>query len=536
MNSKDKIIKAIEEALAKLNVSQKIILTESKGFGDFSTNVAMLLQKQMQKSALEVAELVAKNIDKEKYSIKKVEVAKPGFINFFLETNIYSEEINKINQLGQNYGKLQQNQKINLEFVSVNPTGFLHLGHARGAAVGATLANILSFAGNQVTKEYYINDAGNQIDLLGISVFTRYQQHFGLSMQLPEGSYIGDDIKWVAHVLVKLYGDKYKDADYNDPKIKEFFKYTSVSILMGQIKRDLKLFGITFDKFFSERSLYKENKIEKALSRLQNTFKRDNALWLKTTDYGDDKDRVLIKQDGSFTYFLPDIAYHNEKMQQGVDKMIDVWGADHIGYIKRMEIAIDQLGYDSKTQFKVLTCQIVRLMKDGEELKMSKRKGITFTARELIELVGKDAARFFMVDRSENSMLDFDVKLAIEQTQKNPVFMIQYAYARAKQLLTKADSLNKKLNAKLISEETEIKLTNTLREFPELIEKISKNYKIHLLSEYLIKLAKDFNSFYSNSRVIQNEREESLLALVQATKTVLETGLKLIGVSTPERM
>ncbi|UWD34250.1 arginine--tRNA ligase [Mesomycoplasma molare] len=532
----NKIIEALEEVLKELKVSKNVVLTKSKDFGDYSTNLAMTLKKELNLTPMEIAELIVNKIDKEKYFISNIVIAKPGFINFFVKNTFFVDETNKILNLENKYGQLEQNQKINLEFVSVNPTGFLHLGHARGAALGATLANILSFAGNKVIKEYYVNDAGNQIDILAESVFARYQQHFGKKYPMPENSYVGADVKWAAHVIIKLFKDKFVNSDLNDKKVKDFFKKASVSIMLGQIKRDLSLFGITFDKFFSEKTLYKNKKIDNALLKLKNTYNKDGALWLKTSDYGDDKDRVLIKKDGSYTYFLPDIAYHNEKMlaDNGVDKLINVWGADHIGYIKRMEIAIDQLGFDSKKQFKVLTCQIVRLMKDGTELKMSKRKGVTFTARELIELVGKDAARFFMIDRSENSGLDFDVKLALESSQKNPVFMIQYAYARANQLLAKTHF--KTFSAKSFINENETKLVNTLKDFPELIKKISVNYKIHLLPEYLIRLAKDFNSFYSNSKIIGEEREESLIALVKATKIVLKNGLDLIGVSAPERM
>ncbi|WP_436358732.1 arginine--tRNA ligase [Mycoplasma sp. 480] len=536
MNTKEQIIQSLKDVLNDLKIEKNIILTESKGFGDYSTNLAMTLKSDLNKNPLEIADLIVSKINKEKYSISKIEVAKPGFINFFVKNNIYVEEINNILKLNQNYGKQKENQFINLEFVSVNPTGFLHLGHARGAAIGATLANILEFAGNKVIKEYYINDAGNQIDLLAESVFARYLQHFGKKVEFKEDYYKGSDIKWAAHVIIKHYKDKYVNSSINDLETRDFFKRASTSIMLGQIKRDLSLFGIKFDNFFSEKTLYKDGKIKLALEKLKNTYKHDGALWLKTTKYGDDKDRVLIKKDGSFTYFLPDIAYHNDKLTRndGVTKLINIWGADHIGYIKRMEIAIDQLGFDSQKQLKVLTCQIVRLMKNGQELKMSKRKGITFTARELIELVGKDAVRFFMIDRTENSGLDFDVELALESSQKNPVFMIQYAYARANQLISKAN--NKEVLASSFNNENEIKLVNTLKDFPDLIKKISSNYKIHLLPEYLIKLAKDFNSFYSNSKILNSDNEESLLALSKAVKIVLETGLKLIGVSTPERM
>ncbi|WGI36634.1 arginine--tRNA ligase [Mesomycoplasma lagogenitalium] len=536
MNTKDQIISAIKQALNKLSIDKQIILTEPKNFGDYSTNIALTLKNQLNKNPLEIANLIVTHIDKEKYFIEKIEIAKPGFINFFVKNNIFVEQVNEINEKGLDYGKLNQNQKINIEFVSVNPTGFLHLGHARGAAVGATLANVLEFAGNKVFKEYYINDAGNQIDLLAISVFTRYLQHFKKDVKMPENSYIGQDIVWVAHVIIEKYRDKFVSSSFENEEVRNFFKNASVFILMNQIKKDLKLLGIEFDKFASEKLLYKENKIQQALSKLKGTYEKDGALWLKTSDFGDDKDRVLIKKDGSYTYFLPDIAYHNQKFLDngGVDKLIDVWGADHIGYIKRMEIALSQLGYDSKNDFKVLTCQIVRLMKDGQELKMSKRKGITFTARELVHLVGKDAVRFFMIDRSENSGLDFDVEIAKENSQKNPVFMVQYAYARANQLLNKGKYLNQK--ASKISEALAIKLINVLKDFPELIKKISVNYKINLISEYLIKLAKEFNSFYSNVKIINSKNETSLLALVKATKTVLEIAMKLIGVSTPERM
>lgn len=533
MNVKDKIVQALEESLSKIGVVKPIVLTDARNFGDFATNLALTLKKDLNKSPLEIAELIVANINLSKYEIEKVEIAGAGFINFFMKKNVFATEVNTIIAQGENFGKGKQNQKINIEFVSANPTGWLHIAHARGAVLGSTLANILSFAGNEVTREYYLNDAGNQIDRVGISAFTRYLQALGKEVLMPEDSYIGEDIKWVGEVLKNKFQNKYENASYES--VKDIFKQEAITILIERIKEDLLLFRVQFDQFTSEASLYQKDAIKNTLNQLQDIYQQDGATWLRTTKYGDDKDRVLIKQDGVNTYLLPDIVNHHQKFLRngGQDKLINIWGADHIGYVKRLEIALKQLGYDTQEKMRFLICQTVRLIKGGQEFKMSKRKGNAIALREFIELAGVDAARFFMIDRSENSGIDFDLDLTLEQNSANPVFSIQYAHARATKLINKYEG---DFQATTFSQEYEFKLINTLKEFPDVIKGISNSYKVHILPQYLIRLSRDFNSFYSNCRIIGNINENSLFALVKATKIVLKTGLNLIGVSAPEGM
>ncbi|MGY6171790.1 arginine--tRNA ligase [Candidatus Mycoplasma pogonae] len=535
MYIKDQIIASLQEALKKNNFPEKnIILTEPKDHGDFSTNLALQLKKDLKLNPLEIAEKIASVINLKKYNIKKIEVVAPGFINFFVNNNVLAQEVNHIIEKADQYGADHQGLKINIEYVSANPTGFLHIGHARGAAIGATLAAILKFAGNHVTEEYYVNDAGKQIDILAISAFVRYQQHFGKDAQLPEDSYGGEDIKWLAIKLAEKFGNQYVEANFED--VKNIFKQEGIKIFLEKINHDLNIFGVNIEKYTSEDSLYKNGAIDHALGALKDTYLQDGATWLKTTLNGDDKDRVLIKSDGSYAYLLPDIANHHQKIlaNNGQDKLINIWGADHIGYVQRLKFAVEQLGFNANENLDFLICQTVRLMRNGEEFKMSKRKGTAISLISFLDVLGKDAARFFLINRSENSVLDLDVDAVQEKNTKNPVFLVQYSYARTVQLLNKTNQTIFK--AENFEEPKAIALINRLKEFPEIIQAITKTYKVHLLPQYLIKLANDFNSFYSNFKIIGNINEQSLLALVKATQIVLAQGLKLIGVDAPERM
>ncbi|UVD81610.1 arginine--tRNA ligase [Mycoplasma iguanae] len=534
MDLKQQIAESLEEVLKKWNIQKKIIIDEKTNFGDFASSLALTLTKDLNLPPLEIAKKIVEEIDFKKYNIKKIDIVAPGFINFFVNDNLLVDEVNNIIVKDKTFGSANSGLKINIEFVSANPTGFLHVAHARGAVLGSILSNILTFRGNHVIREYYINDAGNQIDRLGISAFVRYQQIWNSDYPMPEDSYQGQDIVWLAQKLKEKWNDQYLNKDYQS--VKEIFKSESVKILLTRIKEDLSLLNVTMDKYFSESDIYNSGAIEKTLKKLKGTFKKDGALWLNTMDYGDDKDRVLIKQNGDITYLLPDIAYHNEKfLFNNPDKLIDIWGADHSGYIKRMQIALQQLGYDVENKFKVLVCQTVRLIKDGKEFKMSKRKGNTVFLRELINLVGKNAVRFFTADRSENSGIDFDLNLIAQNNTNNPVYLLQYTHARAVQLLNKSQKTTFK--AESFKNEYAIKLINNLKTFPNLLGNIEKTYKTHLLPQYLIKLAKDFNAFYSNSdKIIGSEDEENLLAIVKATQLVLSTGLELMGIDAPERM
>ncbi len=528
---KSKIINAVTDSLKKLNVEEEVQLTPAKGHADFSTNIAMKLAGKLKDSPQNIAQKVIDGIEKEKYSIKNIEIAGPGFINFFMEREALNTIITDVIEAGNDYGKGNQSDYINVEYVSANPTGYLHLGHARGAVVGSTLVNVLRFAGNKVDAEYYINDAGAQINILGEAAWTRYQQAFGVNIEMPENTYRGQDIIWVAEELKKMWNDKYLNIPYEE--CKDVFKLESKKMLLKEIDSDLKKLGVVMDIYSSEQTMYDKNLIIKALDKLQDKFEEDGATWLKTTKYGDDKDRVLIKSDGSYTYLTPDIAYHDVKLSRGYDYIINIFGADHIGYIKRMEVALLQLGYPDGALKDTLVIQLVRLIKDGKELKMSKRMGTSFTLRELIDLTGKDATRFFMANRSCDSKFDFDVNLATQKTSDNPVFYIQYAHARANQILGKT---NKTADIKNPYTKGAEKLMDTISKFPDLILTIAKTRKIHLLTQYLIDLAKAFHSYYNSNKIVDSDNEARMLAIVIAAKQVLKNGLTLLGISAPERM
>lgn len=534
----EKLVETIKKALKKLKIEKEPFLIEPKTYADLATNVAM---GNKGVNPIELANKIIALIEKDfaKLHIAKAEVAGPGFINFFLADDSFVASVNEIIKKGKNYGRGHQVGKINIEFVSANPTGYLHVGHARNAAIGSTVANIMEFAGWKVTREYYINDAGNQIDNLAYSIFARYQQIFDKSYPMPEESYKGSDITWGANEFYKKYGDKFKGKKCEGETLK-LFKEEGTALYLSQIEKDLKRFGVWFDLWSSEKALYADNSkvIYEAIKNLGNTYKKDGATWLKTTLHGDDKDRVLIKSDGAFTYFTPDIAYHRIKFNRtGKGAIImNVWGADHSGYIKRMECAMEDLGLNQKNLV-VLCMQLVRLLKNGEEFKMSKRKGTSFFLREFIDLVGVDSARFILLDRTYNSKLDFDINIATSKTNDNPVILVQYANARCHSLLDKTALDSKKIKATKYNNEADEKLISILQEFPDVIDKSAKKYLTNLLTQYLIKLAKEFNSWYSNSpKIIGSENEASQLALVKAVNITIENGLKLLGVSAPKKM
>ena len=518
---KNKIEKIL---LEKFNLKNKIEITKSKGYGDFSTNIAMKISKELKDSPLNIAKKIIKNIDLD--IISKIEVVKPGFINIFLNEKTFLNFVENILKQKNDFGKNKQNKYINIEFVSANPTGFLHIGHARGAVLGSVLSNILKFAGNKVDNEYYINDAGNQMKVLGESVKVRYLQEFGEKIELPENSYKGQDIVWVAKKFVKKYQDSLKEQNA------ESFIDEAGKMLLEKIKKDLKDYGVEFDIFSSELDIYKQKLIEKSIKKLgDKVYKKDGATWLKTKIKGDQKDRVLVKSDGTCTYLMPDLAYHDLKISRGYDELINIWGADHIGYIKRMEVAIGYLGLPSD-KLDIFVVQFVKLMKNNQELKMSKRMGTSYTIEEFLKEVNLDSARWFMIDRSQNSEFTFDINAANSDDSSNAVFYVQYTYARANQLINK--STNKNPFGFYSTKEKE--LINLLNEFPELINTISKNHKVNLLPQYLIKVSSLFNSWYSKVRILNNKKEAIQIKLVKATSIVLENSLKLLGINAPKKM
>ncbi|EIN15434.1 Arginyl-tRNA synthetase [Mycoplasmopsis agalactiae 14628] len=536
LDLKEKLESKLKEIASSLGITRSVFLTESKKHGDLTTNMAL---GNINTKPMELAQQIVSMIKPEEFGIKNISVANPGFINFSIGDDYLVSGVNQILKLGQNYGKGNKVGKVNVEFISANPTGFLHVGHARNAAVGSTIANILEFAGYSVVREYYINDAGNQINVLANSLWSRYKQIFYPDYSMPEESYKGEDIVWGAQKFYAKYGDKFKNSEL-DNKLLELVKNEAISIFMAKIQEDLANFGVWFDNYFSEKSLYENNevKIKETIKSLKNAYENDGALWLKTTIHGDDKDRVLVKSDGSYTYFLPDIVYHQDKYKRmGSDaKIINVWGADHSGYVKRMQCAVKDLGLNEQNLV-VLCMQLVRLIKNGEEFKMSKRKGTSFFLNEFVKMVGKDSARFLLLDRTLNSKLDFDIDLATSQSNDNPAILVQYANARCHSLIKKANIESNNLYAASFDKQSDNSLITTLLEFPSVVEKSADKYATHLLTQYLVKLAKEFNSWYTNSpKLIGSDNEISKIALVKAVSITIENGLKLLEVSAPESM
>ena len=448
-------------------------------------------------------------------------------------------------EAGEQYGesKVGKGEKIQVEFVSANPTGNLHLGHARGAAVGDSLCNILAKAGYDVSREYYINDAGNQINNLAYSVEARYFQALGQDAQMPEDGYHGQDIIEIGQALAKEYGDKFV---YEDAQARfDFFREYGLKYEMEKLKQDLEDFRVSFDVWYSETSLYENGKIDEALQVLRDRghiYESEGATWFRSTELGDDKDRVLIKQDGSYTYLTPDIAYHRDKLERGFETLINIWGADHHGYIPRMKAAIEALGHN-RDQLEVEIIQLVHLFKDGEKMKMSKRTGKAVTMRDLVEEVGLDATRYFFAMRSADTHLDFDLDLAVSQSNENPVYYAQYAHARICSILRQGKeqgmSLEGDLNLSLISTEKEFEVLKKLGDFPSVIAEAAEKRLPHRITNYIFDLASTFHSFYNAEKVLdqeQLERSKARLALVQAVRITLQNALQLIGVSAPEKM
>lgn len=520
-------------------------IPKDKANGDYSTNMAMQLARIAKKAPKIIAEEIIAHFDKSKASIEKIETAGPGFINFYMNNSYLTDLIPAILEAGDKYGEttVGGGQKIQVEFVSANPTGDLHLGHARGAAVGDSLCNILEKAGYDVTREYYINDAGNQINNLALSVEARYFQALGIDKPMPEDGYHGDDIIDIGKMLAEEVGDALVHLDEQEciAKCREY----GMKQELAKLKRDLEEFRVTFDVWYSETSLYHNGKIDEALAVLKENgyiYEKDGATWFRSTDFGDDKDRVLIKQDGSYTYLTPDIAYHRDKLERGFEKLINIWGADHHGYIPRMKAAIQALGYEADT-LEVEIIQLVHLYKNGEKMKMSKRTGKAVTMRDLVEEVGLDATRYFFAMRSADTHMDFDLDLAVSQSNENPVYYAQYAHARICSILRQAAEKNFTVDGKadfsFIGAEKEIDVLKKLGEFPQAIAEAAQKRMPHRITNYIFDLASAFHSFYNAEKVLDEEEPEKTkarLALIKAVQITLKNALKLIGVAAPEKM
>ena len=530
----------LKKSLDKLNIElENDIVIEKpakKENGDYSTNIALTLTKKLHQSPMEIATNIKENLEKEDV-IEDIQIASPGFINIYLKKEYLLSYINKIITENKNYGKnnIGNNKKINIEFVSANPTGILHIGHGRGATYGDNLARIMNFSGYDVTKEYYVNDAGNQMNNLGISIKERYKELCGLECNLPENGYHGKEIIDLAKKIYEEYGNQKLESDI------EFFKQQGLETLLSQIKKDLDRYRVNFNIFTSEQSIYDKCLVEDVLSKLRNSnqcYVKDDALWLKTTQYGDEKDRVLIKSDGNYTYLTPDIAYHIDKINRGYDELIDVLGSDHHGYINRLKAALTMLGKDSNIlDIKIL--QMVRLIKDGEELKLSKRTGKTITLMELVDEIGVNATRYFFSSHSLDTSMDLNIDLALKQSNENPVYYIEYANARICSILKKYHKkpipLEQYVN--LNSKET-YTILNKLIEFEDIVISSAKKESPHIIANYIYDLATLFHSYYAKDKIITEDEKstEEKINLLLAIQIVIQNALDLLGIIPREEM
>ena len=541
MNIEETLKLKIQDSLKSEGVAldvKDIIIEKSKTpeHGDYASNVALKFASRFGVSPRDLASRIANNIDKE--VVEKVEIAGPGFINFFLKKSAINQVVSEIIKAGDDYGKgVAKNKKINVEFVSANPTGDLHLGHARCAAIGDSICRLYEFAGYEVTREFYVNNAGNQIHTLGLSLDIRVRQLLGEKIELPEDSYHANDIIDIAKLYLDSHNNAYKVGEEKAFKeLQEFGMHEELE----KIKRDLELFRVSFDIYSFETDVRANNHVQDVLQNKYSkyTYQLDGATFLRTTDFLDDKDRAVVKSDGSYTYLMPDIAYHLIKLSRGYDNLIDVLGADHHGYINRMKSALMMQGY-SKDTLEVELVQVVRLIKDGEEVKMSKRTGAGVTLRELCEEVGVDAVRYFFAARAASSHLDFDLDLALEQSSSNPVYYAQYAHARLCSVLESAKDIKIDENAPLLKEASESELLKKTMEFPHIVENAASKRAPHMLATYIQELAASIHSFYTNCRLIDRDNLEltaSRLALAKAAKIVMKNALSVLGVNAPNKM
>ena len=544
----DAIIKTAKNAIAAGVVKDgtlpevQLTVPPKKEFGDFASNFAMQSARALRCNPRVLAQYIVENLDCP--YVKKAEIAGPGFINFYLNPDWVYDMLARIVEAGENYGNLPKasDEKIQLEYVSANPTGPLHVGHGRGAAVGSALGNLLKAAGYDVEQEYYINDAGNQMNNLARSVNARYLELLGKEIEFPEDGYHGHDIIDTAQRIINKYGDRF--LQMKEAERLEEFKTIAYQEKLAALKEDLERFNVRFDVWFSEKTLHEANKIKEACDTLLEKgymYEQDGALWLKSTAFGDDKDRVVIRDNGVPTYFAADIAYHANKFGRGFDRVINLWGADHHGYIARMKAAMQCMGYQPE-QLEILILQMVRLLRDGQEVKMSKRTGQSVTLNELIDEVGTDAARFFFVMRSIDSQLDFDLDLAKKKSNDNPVFYVQYAHARICSIMRQVAEAGIKVQGKgdykLLTEPVEVDLIKKLGEYPEMLATAAKERAVQQVAHYVYDLAGLFHSAYNQCRIlgVNEDLQQARLAMVMAVGHVVRHALSILGVSAPEKM
>jgi arginyl-tRNA synthetase len=512
--------------------------------GDLATNLAMLLAKQLKSNPRALAEQIVARLELDSSLVAKTEIAGPGFINFWLADEQLIEALRTIIERGPRYGRSEVEKPLswNVEFVSANPTGPLHVGHGRGAALGDAIASLLEWRGHTVTREFYVNDAGSQIDKLALSLWARVQQAAGGKTPIPDGGYHGQYLADMASEILEREGSTF--AELTEEEGVTRCREIAVRAQRSQQDDDLLMFGVRFDTVTSEQQLYRDGRVEATLELLTErdlTYEADGALWLKSSQFGDDQNRVLRKQDGTLTYFVPDLAYHMEKHDRGFDRVIDVWGADHHGYIPRMRAALRALGYSDRF-FDVALVQLVKIIRGGEEVKMSKRSGEFVTLHDLVEEVGVDAARYFFLMRRSDSQLNFDVDLAKSQTDENPVFYVQMAHARMSGIFRVAerdpDIVSADVSLEDFPAKEDIDLLKILTVFPSIAARAARELEPHRIAGYLEDVARVTHSWYHNCRVLGEPPavEYARLALARAARITLANGLTLLGLSAPDRM
>jgi len=576
----DLLIKCIQDLISKgtlIEMPSKVRIdhTKDNSHGDYATNIALMLSKQANMNPVDLAKIIVSQLEEIDY-INKIEIAGPGFINFFMSEESSSSVVKEIIDQGALYGKskIGQGKKVLLEYVSANPTGPLHVGHGRGAAYGATISNLLRNAGFKVDNEYYVNDAGRQMDILTVSIYLRYLSLCGEELRFPDNGYQGQYINDIAQVIYDKSGQEFhqksdlvfanvckdgleggdkeshidqlieKSKSILGDSFKAIFQVGIESILSG-IKSDLSEFGVVFEKWYSEQSLIDSGLSESCISNLKdskNLYEKDGALWFKTTNYGDEKDRVVVRDNGNHTYFASDIAYHFDKFERGYDKIINVWGADHHGYIPRVKASIDALGLNSN-KLEILLVQFANLYRGGSKVQMSTRSGSFVTLEDLRAEVGNDAARFFYILRKSEQHMDFDLDLAKSKTNENPVYYIQYAHARICSVFRQAREKELELdisqaNLSLLTEEFEKNILKELSRYKSVLESSAMQYEPHQLAYYLRDLSTHFHSYYNACKFIVEDKNltQARLSLIHATRQILINGLSILGVSAPESM
>ena len=576
----DLIKKCIQDLISKgilieMPPNVRLDHTKDNSHGDYATNIALMLSKQAKMNPVDLAKIIVDQLEESSF-INKIEIAGPGFINFFISDESSSSVVSEIIDQEALYGssEIGQGKKVLLEYVSANPTGPLHVGHGRGAAYGATISNLLRAVGFKVDNEYYVNDAGRQMDILAVSIYLRYLSLCGENLRFPDNGYQGQYIKDIAQVIYDSSGEEFykksdlifanvsKDGSEGGDKeshidgliensksiLGDSFRaifQVGIESILGGIKSDLSEFGVVFEKWFSEQSLIDTGLSESCISKLKESekvYEKDGALWFKTTNYGDEKDRVVVRDNGNHTYFASDIAYHFDKFERGYDKIINVWGADHHGYISRVKASIDALGH-SPDKLEILLVQFANLYRGGSKVQMSTRSGSFVTLEDLRKEVGNDAARFFYILRKSEQHMDFDLDLAKSKTNENPVYYIQYAHARICSVFRQANEKEMEVdhsqaNLSLLTEGIEKNIIKELSRYKSVLESSAIQYEPHQLAYYLRDLSTHFHSYYNACKFIVEDKHltQARLSLIHATRQILINGLSILGVSAPESM